>query len=337
MAAGTPKSDAQLAIDTDAVVFQNASNLITGGNDNQLRQDVLVSKINKDKMGVAGAEGVANHDATQTALGTKADNSGATLTSATVNGVTLSVAAGTTVFLAGDGTYKTVPVVAEWGNITGTLGSQTDLSNALAGKEAAFAKNTAFNKDFGVGAGQVPDAGLVFSAINQKEDAFPKNSAFNKNFGAAAGTVLEGDSLAGYINQAAILDLIRSDLSNFDATTYSTTSNSDTPAGAAFVTTSFKNGDVLEVVVDYKYAEVNGTFQAQEHRSRFYIDGVAVGSNAIADAGNDSNDSVPGRHMVKHTKVGDGTLSLQLQHRRNQNNGTIYTSGIIYSVRKVNP
>jgi len=44
---------------------------------------------------------------------------------------------------------------AIWGNITGTLSDQTDLQTALNGKEPAFTKNTAFNKDFGTATGQV--------------------------------------------------------------------------------------------------------------------------------------------------------------------------------------
>lgn len=42
-----------------------------------------------------------------------------------------------------------------WGDLTGTLGDQTDLQSALDGKEPAFTKNTAFNKDFGSIAGTV--------------------------------------------------------------------------------------------------------------------------------------------------------------------------------------
>ena len=36
-----------------------------------------------------------------------------------------------------------------WGDIGGTLSAQTDLQSALNGKEPAFSKNTAFNKNFG--------------------------------------------------------------------------------------------------------------------------------------------------------------------------------------------
>jgi len=37
----------------------------------------------------------------------------------------------------------------EWGQISGTLSNQTDLNNALSGKEDVFTKNSAFNKNFG--------------------------------------------------------------------------------------------------------------------------------------------------------------------------------------------
>lgn len=46
---------------------------------------------------------------------------------------------------------------AEWGGITGTLGDQTDLQNVLDNKETVFSKNTAFNKNFGSGAGTVAE------------------------------------------------------------------------------------------------------------------------------------------------------------------------------------
>lgn len=44
---------------------------------------------------------------------------------------------------------------ARWGQITGLLEDQTDLQSALDGKEDAFTKNTAFNKDFGTTSGTV--------------------------------------------------------------------------------------------------------------------------------------------------------------------------------------
>jgi|GEM_PF-3732106 hypothetical protein len=44
---------------------------------------------------------------------------------------------------------------AIWGLISGTLSDQTDLQNALNGKENAFSKNTAFNKNFGTASGTV--------------------------------------------------------------------------------------------------------------------------------------------------------------------------------------
>src|SRR6056297_695563 len=37
------------------------------------------------------------------------------------------------------------------------------------------------------------ECSLLWSAVNGKEDSFSKNSAFNKNFGTGAGTVCEGD------------------------------------------------------------------------------------------------------------------------------------------------
>lgn len=51
-----------------------------------------------------------------------------------VNGVTLSTAAGTGVFLRGDGSYASPVASAAWGAITGTLSSQADLQLALDAK-----------------------------------------------------------------------------------------------------------------------------------------------------------------------------------------------------------
>ncbi|MHA2063630.1 MAG: hypothetical protein ACXABY_04520 [Candidatus Thorarchaeota archaeon] len=45
----------------------------------------------------------------------------------------------------------------DWGNIAGTLASQTDLQTALDAKEATFSKNTGFNKNFGTTAGTVSE------------------------------------------------------------------------------------------------------------------------------------------------------------------------------------
>lgn len=45
-------------------------------------------------------------------------------------------------FLAGDGTYKTVPTSTAWGAVTGTLSDQTDLNSALAGKSATSHTHT---------------------------------------------------------------------------------------------------------------------------------------------------------------------------------------------------
>ncbi len=44
---------------------------------------------------------------------------------------------------------------AVWGNVSGVLSNQTDLQSALDGKEDSFSKNTAFNKNFGSGSGDV--------------------------------------------------------------------------------------------------------------------------------------------------------------------------------------
>lgn len=52
-----------------------------------------------------------------------------------------------TIFSVGSGTA--------WGEISGILSSQTDLTSALAGKEPTFTKNTGFNKNFGTTAGTV--------------------------------------------------------------------------------------------------------------------------------------------------------------------------------------
>lgn len=54
------------------------------------------------------------------------------------------------------------------------------LQSALEGKEDAFSKNTAFNKNFGETADTVTEG-------------FAKNSGFNKDFGDGTGTVCEGD------------------------------------------------------------------------------------------------------------------------------------------------
>jgi len=100
--------------------------------------------------------------------------------------------------------------------------TQLEVDTALALKEDSFLKNTAFNKDFGVGVSTVcegndsrlSDARVplahthtevditdldkytqaqVDSALALKEDSFTKNSAFNKNFGVLEGEVCEGN------------------------------------------------------------------------------------------------------------------------------------------------
>ena len=67
-----------------------------------------------------------------------------------------------------------------------------NLQTQLDGKEPVFTKNTAFNKNFGTGNGDVArgdhnHSGVYEPVIN------PKNTAFNKNFGTTAGTVAEGN------------------------------------------------------------------------------------------------------------------------------------------------
>lgn len=98
-----------------------------------------------------------------------------------------------------------------WTNLKATLKSYFD-----AIYEPVFAKNTAFNKNFGTAAGTVcqgndsrlsnartPTAHANTHATGQSdaiapadigaEPAFTKNSAFNKNFGTTAGTVCQGN------------------------------------------------------------------------------------------------------------------------------------------------
>jgi len=109
---------------------------------------------------------------------------------------------------------------------THTIANVTGLQTALDGKEAAFSKNSAFNKNFGTASGTVAEgndsrinngqtafswgnhAGLyallshshsisdvtgLQTALNGKEAAFSKNTAFNKNFGTTTGSVAEGN------------------------------------------------------------------------------------------------------------------------------------------------
>jgi hypothetical protein len=59
--------------------------------------------------------------------------------------------------------------------------------------EPAFAKNSAFNKDFGITYDTVAEGNHNHSGIY--EPVFTKNTAFNKNFGTTAGTVAEGNRL----------------------------------------------------------------------------------------------------------------------------------------------
>jgi hypothetical protein len=70
---------------------------------------------------------------------------------------------------------------AEWGGITGgitgLLSNQTDLQSALDGKEPTFSKNTAFNKAFGTGTGQVAEGNALAAKITS-----PGSSQINEIF-----------------------------------------------------------------------------------------------------------------------------------------------------------
>jgi hypothetical protein len=92
----------------------------------------------------------------------------------------------------------------------------TDLQSELDGKEPVFSKNSAFNKDFGTGSGQVYDAGAVTSALAGKEPTISKNTAFNKNFGTGSGEVAEGNDsrITGALQTSNNL----SELAGFEAT-----------------------------------------------------------------------------------------------------------------------
>jgi len=225
------KNDAQLKVDLDAVIFTNNALGITAASDNGIRTDFIDSKINVDEKGAAG--GVAPLDGAQLVpianipvnlirdggyLGVYADLTALQTAHPTAQpGDTATVTSPDGNLFFWDGAWTDtgtgslgdmLKVVYDPGNVAGNAfdrsiqvgvqpqSSVTDLVADLSGKEPVFSKNTAFNKNFGTTAGLVPDAGVVFSAINQKEDAFPKNTAFNKNFGTTAGTVAEGSVVA---------------------------------------------------------------------------------------------------------------------------------------------
>lgn len=80
-------------------------------------------------------------------------------------------------------------VSVDWGDIGGTLSDQTDLQNALDGK--ALSAHTHVEVD-------VTDLDKytqseINSLLSGKEDAFSKNTAFNKNFGTGSGEVCQGN------------------------------------------------------------------------------------------------------------------------------------------------
>lgn len=65
------------------------------------------------------------------------------------------------------------------------------------GFEPVITPNTAFNKNFGTGAGDVSEGNHNHSGVY--EPAFSKNTGFNKNLGSSAGTVSEGDHTHAYL------------------------------------------------------------------------------------------------------------------------------------------
>lgn len=66
---------------------------------------------------------------------------------------------------------------AEWGGITGTLSDQIDLQTDLDGKKNTFSENTAFNKNFGTGAGQVAEGNALAAKMTG-----PGSSQINEIF-----------------------------------------------------------------------------------------------------------------------------------------------------------
>jgi len=80
---------------------------------------------------------------------------------------------------------------------TAQLATLGQVNIAVAGKENAFSKNTAFNKNFGTGLNDVSRGNHGHS--NYEPTISPKNSAFNKNFGTTPGTVSQGDHAHAYI------------------------------------------------------------------------------------------------------------------------------------------
>ncbi len=82
---------------------------------------------------------------------------GSTLTSPNFNGVALTNGGIVTNVLREDGNYSPLA----WGEISGILSNQSDLQLALGAKKNDFSENTAFNKNFGTGAGTVLEGNTV--------------------------------------------------------------------------------------------------------------------------------------------------------------------------------
>lgn len=69
--------------------------------------------------------------------------------------------------------------------------TKTQTDTALAGKENAFTKNTAFNKNFGSAAGTVAEGNHNHSGVY--EPVITKKTGFNLDLGTTAGTVAQGN------------------------------------------------------------------------------------------------------------------------------------------------
>ena len=110
---------------------------------------------------------------------------GNAITSLTKSGSEITADKGLTFALAShnhDAIYKPIGYVPSWGEVTGkpaifapsahthTIANVTGLQTALDGKEPSFAKNTAFNKNFGTEAGTVAQGND--SRINNGQTAF---------------------------------------------------------------------------------------------------------------------------------------------------------------------
>ncbi len=77
---------------------------------------------------------------------------------------------------------------------------KTYVDSGLSGKENAFSKNTAFNKNFGSAIGDIPEIGVNFGAMETVETdaggrlvSAPKSSGYNKPFGSTSNSVCQGN------------------------------------------------------------------------------------------------------------------------------------------------